>query len=111
LKNGGSVHFTGAVAAGQTVLFRPPGGTLVLDHPEQFAGAISEFAASDLIDLPLGTASFQQYAGGILSLAYGGGRVALKLSTTIATPQFLLTDDGHAVTDIAVTIAPPCFCR
>ncbi len=110
LKSGGIVHFAGAVAAGQTVLFRPPGGGVVLDHPEQFAASITEFAASDLIDLPLGKASFQQYAGGILSLSYGGGTVALHLATTVTTPQFLLTDDGHGGTNIAVS-STVCFCR
>ncbi len=110
LKSGGSVHFTGAVAAGQTVLFRPPGGSVVLDHPEQFAGAITQFAATDLIDLPLGTASFQQYAGGVLSLNYGGGAVALQLATIYATPQFQFTGDGHGGTDILVSDAV-CFCR
>src|SRR6185437_16075606 len=35
LKSGSMVHFIGAVADNQTVLFRPPGGSVVLDHPEQ----------------------------------------------------------------------------
>ncbi len=110
LKSGGTVHFTGPVAANQTVLFRPPGGTVAIDHPEQFAAAITQFADTDLIDLPLGTASFEQYSGGILSLAYGGGSVGLQLSTVFAAPQFALTDDGHGGTDIFVSDSM-CFCR
>ncbi len=111
LKSGGSLHFTGAVAASQTVLFRPPGGTVALDHPEQFAGALTEFATTDLIDLPLGKASFQQYSGGVLNLTYGGALLALQLTTTAVTPQFQFTDDGQGGTDITVSDAAACFCR
>src|SRR4029077_17666994 len=78
---------------------------------EQFAAAITQFAAGDLIDLPLGTASFQQYAGGVLSLNYGGQAVALQLATTAVTPQFQFTPDGHGGTDITVSDTTPCFCR
>ncbi len=113
LRSGGIVHVTGAVESNETVLFGPPGGTVTLDHPEQFGGTVSQFAAGDTIDLPLGSAKFVQYAGGILSFLYGpfyggGGLIAWQLSTTAVTPQFQFTRDGQG-TDIFVSDV--CFCR
>src|SRR5437879_21889 len=33
IQAGGTVHFTGAVANNQTVLFQPPGGVALIDQP------------------------------------------------------------------------------
>src|SRR5579862_2320830 len=96
-----SVRFGGPVAS-QSVLFNPAGGTAFLDHPEQFSGTVTSFAGLDTLDLDNGKASFVGYAGGQLSLSYGGTIIKLAVATPYAAPQFVFGGDGGIGTDITV---------
>src|SRR5439155_32310 len=108
LRSGGLVHFQGAVAANQTVLFNPSGGTAVIDQPGQFAGTIGNFATFDFIDLA--TAAFSSAgtvnlaAGNVLKVSENGTTYSLQLdpAQSFAGATFHLANDGAGGTDITV---------
>ncbi len=103
---GGTVAFTGSVAA-QTLDFKS--GTAVIDQPQQFFGAITNFAAGDTIDLASGTATSYSYKNGVLNLSYvavgttTATPVMLDVATRYASPQF----DTNGGTEITVGASSP----
>jgi hypothetical protein len=103
----GRAEFSGSVEAGQTVTFGSA-GTLKIDDPAGFAGAITGFSAGDTIDLAGIVANTATLAGGVLTLGNGIATVArLALSTPIVQPVFSFASDGSGGTAITVAAATP----
>ncbi len=108
------MEFQGAVAAGQTLLFRPPGGTALIDHPESFSGMISGFTGpSDRIDLtrfgPTG-ASAALDADDRLVVTNGSQSVSLQLDTALDYVG-ITWQTGADAAGTGTHVAPVCFCR
>src|SRR5206468_11664073 len=105
LRTGGTIHFEGAVAS-QTVNFNPPGGTAVIDHPEQFLATFTGFAARDTIDLDSFVAVSDTFANNALVLSNAiGNQVTLGIQGTFTSGNFTLTPDSGGGTNIKLKSA------
>jgi hypothetical protein len=104
-----AVTVSGAVAAGQTIAFSGPFGTLTLDDPALFAGTITGTLNADIIDLPgLAPASLtgETLAGDMLTLATSTGSLTFALAGAANFSQpLIIGTDGGAGTEIAMA----CF--
>ena len=103
---GATLALNGACGSGQGVLFAGANATLAINQ-EFFApsGVISGFAAGDAFDVRGSQISTARYAGGVLTLFYGGQVAAmLQLAGNYAGDVFLTAGDGAGGT--SVTVAP-----
>ena len=103
---GATLALNGACGAGQGVAFAGANATLAIDQ-EFFApaGAVSGFVAGDAFDIRGSQISAAAYAGGVLTLSYGGQVAAtLHLTGNYAGYVFLTAGDGAGGT--LVTVAP-----
>jgi hypothetical protein len=103
--HGGVAELTASVAAGQTIVFADP-GSLRLEAPSGFAGAITSFQSGDVLDVAGGT-GIAGYANGVLSLTVGSGTIALHfaLANPSASSSLEANSDGDG--GILVTLGSP----
>ncbi len=103
---GATLALNGACGAGQSVAFAGANATLAID--EEFfapAGTVSGFVAGDAFDIRGSLISAASYAGGVLTLSYGGQVAAqILLAGNYAGSVFLTAGDGAGGT--LVSVAP-----
>ncbi|HEV8679293.1 MAG TPA: Hint domain-containing protein [Stellaceae bacterium] len=112
LQQGGTIDFDGAVG-NQTLIFQPPGGTAVIDHPELFSATISGFTATnDILDLTsidptTATVSLDPVSERLI-VSDASQTVSLQLDTAgeYSGIAWQITADGSGGTEVT-----PCFCR
>ncbi|HJU17220.1 MAG TPA: hypothetical protein VJ770_12210 [Stellaceae bacterium] len=99
----GTATFTGVVGAHEHVAFTSGTGTMQLDRPLSFKGAITGLRAGDTIDLVDQAADAVNFAGHRLTVTDSGAAVAdLHLFGTFTSADFALSPDGHGGTDITL---------
>lgn len=99
----GTATFAGAVGTREHAAFTSDSGTVRLDHPLNFNGAITGFRAGDAIDLVNQTADAVNFTDHRLSVTDNGGAVAdLRLFGTFTSADFALSPDGHGGTEITL---------
>ena len=77
----------------------PRTGNLALHTPGTFAGHISDFKGSDLIDLVRTAATSESFSGGVLTVLDGSTTVAnLHFNGSYSTSSFSLASDLHGGT-------------
>lgn len=102
----GTAAFAGAVGPRERVTFRDGTGTMQLDFPLSFKGAVFGFRSGDTIDLVNTAANGVSIAAHHLAVINNGATVAdLHLFGTFTAADFALSPDGHGGTDI--TLVPP----
>ena len=95
----GTLTLENGALGGQIVDFLAGAGTVNLDHPLSFFGAIVGFGGADEIDLtkPTGfTETGYNYSDGVLTIVDGSSTVAsLHFEGNYSTGSFALSSDGH----------------
>jgi hypothetical protein len=95
---GGVMDILGGKDSGQTVDFLGT-GSLKLGSAGVFAGHISDFKGSDLIDLMSTPATSKSFSGGVLTVMDGSIAVAhLHFNGSYSSSSFGLASDGHGGT-------------
>ena len=95
---GGVMDLVRGKDAGQTVDFLGT-GKLELESAGTFAGHISDFKGSDLIDLLSMAATRESFSGGVLTVFDGSAAVAhLNFNGSYSTSNFSLASDSHGGT-------------
>jgi hypothetical protein len=96
----GTLTLENGALGGQIVDFLAGAGTVDLDHPLSFFGAIVGFGGADQIDLtkPTGFAETgYNYSDGVLTIVDGSSTVAsLHFEGSYSTGSFALSSDGHS---------------
>jgi hypothetical protein len=101
VRTGGTLEFTGAVDAAQTVRFTDNTGTVQITDPQDFQATIQGFQAGDTIDVKNVAADGFTYVNGTLTLTSGGNPMAtLAVPGNLGASQFALTPDGQGGTDV-----------
>jgi hypothetical protein len=96
--SGGVVNIQKGADSGQTVDYLGT-GKLALDTPGTFAGHISGFGGSDVIDLVSKGATSTSFSGGVLTVLDGSTAVAhLKFNGSYTSKNFTLSSDAHGGT-------------
>ncbi len=96
-----TLEVQGTVSSGETIVFAGAGAYLHIDSPYSFAGGITNFTATDSIDLKDVAPAMVSYATGALD--YGtSGSIALSVSPLVPLAKSASTDG----TDITAL----CFC-
>ena len=98
---GATLELGGATA--ETVSFGGNVGTLKIDNPASFTGAITGLAAGDVIDLGGLTATSAVVNGSTLTLTAGGQTYKYQVAGAgLAGNVFALENDGHGGTILAL---------
>ena len=118
IDGGGELELDGKVDASQTIQFLDGAGTLILNDPAEFLGALAGLQAGDVIDFgtlaPGSIAGISLATPGeiVLNLA-NGGSYSLKLASgsNLQTVDLSLQPDGTGGTEIVASgrIAPPDY--
>jgi hypothetical protein len=96
--SGGVVNILQGTDSGQTVKYLGT-GKLALETPGTFAGHISGFGGSDLIDLVSKAATSESFSGGVLTVLNGLTPVAhLHFNGSYTSNNFTLSSDAHGGT-------------
>jgi hypothetical protein len=97
----------GAASSANTIFGQGASGKLILDHAENFTGAVSGFRAGDLIDLAnitfsttetINYAANQNGIGGILTISDGTTTANIALVGQYNAAEFQVANDGHGGT-------------
>lgn len=102
--NGSTLDLTGGVVGSQSVAFTTSAGALIVQHPGDFHGVITQFAAGDqiFVEAPF-SGSFRQQGSIVQVLTAGDVVGALDFATTALATE-AATTPGALVYDIV-----PCF--
>ncbi len=76
--------------------------TAVLNQAGAFSGAITDFAAGDVLDLAGLHATGVTWSGNVLTLDTDTGTLQLAISGSYATSAFTIQSDGHGGTDVVM---------
>ncbi len=92
----GTLLLLEGAGSGQTVAFTAGAGLLDLEMASTFAGTITGFGGSDVIDLIHGKSTSFTFSGDVLTVKFGRAVIAtLNFGSGYAQSDFAVTSDGH----------------